>query len=328
MSDIMRKLAKMLRGIESRSEREAQTIMAQAQRMAAKYAVDLAAVSIDDNAEREQAARTSDIQIGKVRQRKYRWQLATAVAEAYGCAPWLKSRYDVKIVTPLRDDLCPKVVKILNSWFDDHLDGGLAKRGVSASMPKNDVIRIEVLYRQWPHEEVRRLVDRAIPVEGNITRGVDMFQLLTMVGPSGLAEAAIYVYSMLVNHVDQLATRRNKVRREQGLSSGRTILRSLRLGLVSGLKKRLVAEEQGALSGEGEVQETAMVLVKTREESTRYLADAFGSDPFQSRTTYSTVNVEAYDEGQAAAGTIDIPDSNGARSDLLRAGRALTDGSD
>lgn len=90
------KIRKLLRLSEGSDEHEAANALAQAQRLAAEYHLDMQQVAEQDQDPHELAASDVELWSGN-RDRRYRWQLAWVVAEAHGCAPWTTRRVSVDL---------------------------------------------------------------------------------------------------------------------------------------------------------------------------------------------------------------------------------------
>src|SRR5690606_12010392 len=139
------------------------------------------------------------------------------------------------------------------------------------------------------------------------------------------AEAAIYVYRYLLGQIDSISAKIAK-------GKGKTGRNSAKLGIISGLRKRMSRDDAAALNvGDLENAESAektvsMVLLEATEESERFLADAYGNKPFR-KSSGSNISIDhdAYRAGVDAASDIDIPDPNNQRSALGR-GKVLTSG--
>lgn len=309
MSDIIDRLRALLeRATNNTNEHEAETSLAIARKIAAQHAIELEAIALTDGAEAEpQIARTSDVVLGTFRLRQYRWDLACHVARAHGCVQWARETYRVSFFPsyPL-------------PFFDEPLVNlaDAIGQGTTAVRQADGTLLITTLFApRHSRDVVKELVRR---FTGTWAKDVEVEQTLVMIGKRSLAEAAIYVYRYLVGEVDRLA-------KERGKGRGRTVINSLRMGLVRGLGNRLAEEEQRALEAakdEEEGKETSLVLVRATTEARRFLEDSFGSDPFTATRSSASLDYEAYREGVRGADDIEIPDPSGQRRGLT-SGRAL-----
>ncbi len=323
--DAIAKLEKLQRLVENAgSPEEAENALAQANALARKYHLELR-TSADCETEDPLVTRPSDVVIGGSKQPRYKWALAWVVAKAHGCVPWSIERYCVAVHT---SEIDIELV-LQDAW-------PYSTRGTAVVEQREDGpwIVIEGMYsRTLAPWEIRSAAhigggsprgcehDPDLPSYrvGELKYEIQREKRLVMVGRGQIADVAIYVYRMLLNAVDSNARRIAK-------GMGKTALNSARLGCVAGLRERMVKEQQAALREAEEVGEevsTALVLTEAVEESTRFLSDAYGSNPFGAAPSSSAnIDNEAWLAGYQSAEEIDVPDPNGSRA-ALRRGRVL-----
>ena len=317
--DVIAKLEKLQRLAENAgSPEEAENALAQANALARKYHLELRS-SADCQTEDPLVSRPSDIVIGGMRQPRYKWSLAWIVAKAHGCVPWSLERYCVAVHTSEID-----IEAVINDAWP------YSSKGTAAMEQREDGpwIVLEGLYASvllpW---ELRS----AAHAGGGSPRGqehdpdVTFYRVseleyeikrekrLVMVGRGQMADVAIYVYRFLLNAVDRNA-------RQIAKGKGKTARNSARLGCVAGLRARMVKEQQAALreaEEAGEETSAALVLTEAVEESTRFLSDAYGSQPFGAMpSSGASIDNEAWMAGFESAEEIDVPDPNGRRAAL------------
>jgi hypothetical protein len=311
------KIRKLLRISENTpDENEASNALAQARRLASEYHLDMQAVAEQDQDPHELSM--SDVELWAGNQSvSYRWQLAHLVAEIHGCAPWTSRRIEMEL------DRAPDEATIRGAcWLPDtrhdsftltELPDGGVKLVTSRRMSSGGPLDAALMDKRWgwlkefgPRKARSRVV-------------------LTMVGRRDAAQAAVYVYRLILRSLDTIAKQRADGRR--------WMLNSIRVGLVDGLRLRLAPEsdevEEREFASEDEpLSSTALVVLEqAAEDSQRFLADAFGSEPYKGKPRPAKVDTVAYGIGLLAADEIDVPDPNGGRT-AMGSGKALPVGSD
>jgi hypothetical protein len=305
---------------------EAENALARANSLARKYHLELR-TSADYQAEDPLVTRPSDVVIGGAKQPRYKWTLAWIVAKAHGCVPWSTERYAVAVHTTDLD-----LERAVYDAWPGHKHRGTA---TVEDLEDGPWLVLEGLYanplQTWE-------VKSAAHAGGGSPRGVEhepelpsyrvsrleyeivREKRLVMIGRGQIADAAIYVYRVLLASVDKNA-------RQIAKGQGKTALNSARLGCVAGLRNRMAKEDSAALQAaadEGEPgMSTAMVLIEAVEESTRFLSDSYGSTPFGvAKPSGAVIDNDAWSAGFESADDIELPDPNGRRA-ALGHGRVL-----
>lgn len=163
---------------------------------------------------------------------------------------------------------------------------------------------------RWPY----------VPIRGAVRRE----SMLVMVGLSNIADAAIYVYRVVLREVDRLA-------KSIARGKGRTAMNSARLGIVAGLASRLRTEQHAALPAgpDAPAEPTseaslATVLDDAIDDTKRWLASAYGRSPFgAARSGDISLDHDTYRAGVEAASSVELPDPNSSRAALSHGSRAL-----
>lgn len=309
------KIRKLLRISENTpDETEAANALAQARRLASVYHLDMQTVAEQDQDPHELSMSDVELWAGN-RAVSYRWQLAHLVAEIHGCAPWTSRRMELEL------DRAPDEANITQAcWLHDVKndsftltalpDGGVklvATRRMTSAGPLD--VDLMAKWNGFASFGPRRVRSRAV---------------LTMVGRREAAQAAVYVYRLVLRALDTIAKER---------APGRWALNSIRVGIVDGLRNRLVpdsdeVEEREFTSDDDPLSSTALVVLEQAvDDSRRFLADAFGSTPYTKKASSTKVDNGAYLLGFVSADEIEVPDPNGERT-AIGSGKALPVGSD
>jgi hypothetical protein len=326
--DVVAKLEKLqLLAENAGTTEEAENALARANALARKYHLELRS-SADFQAEDPLVTRPSDVVIGGAKQPRYKWSLAWVVAKAHGCVPWSTERYAIAVHTSEINldlaicDAWPSLEHRGTAVVEEHEDGPwLVLEGLYANPLKTWEIKSAAHAgggspRGVEHDANRY---RGSALEYEIVRE----KRLVMIGRGTMADAAIYVYRVLLNSVD-------KNSRQIAKGMGKTALNSARLGCVAGLRNRMAKEDNAALQAAADEgaelgMSAAMVLTEAVEESTRFLSDSYGATPFNTaKSTGATIDNDAWSAGYESAADIELPDPNGRRARLGH-GRVLAE---
>lgn len=312
---ITEKIRKLVRHAESASGPEAETFLARASALAREYHLDIAEVSREEE-EDALGGRASDIAVGGWRVNAEKWQLAWAVAEAFGCIPWTVNRWRI----PLREGAYALEEIATYIWREERPAGST----VEIVETKGGERELEVTCSVYAHSRYR--ISLALHAghslgEYHSERSVKCTRTLSMVGRREMADAALYVYRQLLADMETSAKLHAKGR-------GRVAYRSFRTGVISGIRRRLAAEQQKAIDaagGDQVAQNSAMVLVKAQEEAQAWLTDSLGKSPFsEAKETAKRWDASMVRAGRLAAENFEIADPNDLRSSAAaRAGRVL-----
>lgn len=310
ISDKIRKL--LLISERNPSEAEAQAALTLAQDLAARYHLDMAQVV--DTEQDPYELRPSDVELwsARGRQRSYRWQLAHVIAQAHGCAPWMCYRATVDL------DRAPDESTIAAA-FEGYSDAKRNEYTFTLTDLPDGGVRLSVTKLYSSCGPSYGLPNYFGPFG---VRKHKASVCLVMVGRREIAQAAIYTYRAVLRAADQIA---------KELASGeRRLLNSIRVGIVDGLRERLVVDRdededetrEFEADDKDAVKTQALVLTQAADASERYLADAFGAEPYGGKPRKQKINRGAYLLGRVAADEIDVPDPNGKRT-ALGASRVL-----
>lgn len=304
---IVDRLRKLIRIGESPNESEAQNALEHAAKLAAKYHIDIASLDISEDDGRRLGNRSSDVVLWGRRRKKYRWELAHVVARAWGCAPWIARRITISLKERPSELLLEEAFIGYMNYYSSEKN----KPTVSvAQSGENFNVVVTNTFGRAPFEcEYFRLRDCGIV--GHAEDAV-----LIMFGRRDAAEAAIYVYHVLLRAVDDIAKR---------VASGRSGINSARIGIVFGLRDRLhslmgidadLDEDSEPEFDDEATRETAMVLTEARDEARRFLEDSFGRKPYSGTSRLSISDRQSFDAGYEAAEDVEIPDPNSKRQAL------------